>query len=141
MKKLICLAVLAVSACTTKPLGTSVPTQAGHNLNSARVAVQSCATEAGIGGDSAVIGGYATSILLLGPVFGSLVTVPMQDNLRAQGEFDQVDRCMTERGFDRRYLSDGEMFWLNDAHGEERVRRLDHLVNGGTIDTYGTPRA
>lgn len=141
MKKIICLAVLAVSACTTKPLEMSVPTQAGHNLHSARVAVQSCVTEADIGGNSAVIGGYATNILLWGIILGPVVTAPFDDELRAQGEIDQVDQCMTERGFERRYLSDGEQFWLSDAHGDERIRRLDHLVSGGAIETYGASRS
>ncbi len=140
MKKVICLGVLAVSACTTKPLEMSVPTQAGHNLHSARVAVESCATEADIGGNAAVIGGYATNILIWGALIGPAITAPFDDRLRAQGELDQVDRCMTERGFERRDLTDGERFWINDAFGDERVRRLDHLVGGGTIETYGTPQ-
>ena len=140
MKKIICLVVLALSACTTKPLETSVPTQAGHNLHSARVAVQSCASEADIGGDAAVIGGYATNILLWGIIIGPAVTAPFDDQLRRQGEIDQVDRCMTEHGFERRKLSQGEAFWLRNAFGEERVRRLDHLVGGGTIESYSTPQ-
>lgn len=136
MKKLLCLSVLALSACATKPLETSVPTQAGHNLHSARVAVQSCATEADIGGNAAVIGNYATAIILTSPLIGSIVGYNTQDAARAQGEIDQVDRCMTEQGFERRNLTDGEQFWLNDAHGDERVRRLDHLIGGGSIETY-----
>ncbi|MEX0276595.1 MAG: hypothetical protein AB3N19_03680 [Ruegeria sp.] len=141
MKKLAPLAMLALSACAAKPLEMSVPTQAGHNLHSAKVAVNSCITEADIGGNSAVIGGYATNILLFSPLIGTLVTVPIQDELRAQGEIDQVDRCMTRLGFERRNLSDGEQIWLNDSHGEERVRRLDHLVGGGTVETYRATRA
>ncbi len=139
MKKVLCLAVLAVSACTTKPIEMSVPTQAGHNLHSARAAVQNCATEADIGGDAAVIGGYATNILVWGIILGPIITAPFDDRLRRQGEIDQVERCMTEHGFERRELNAGERFWLRDSVGEERVRRLDHLVGGGTIETYGVP--
>ncbi|MEM7091055.1 MAG: hypothetical protein AAF496_15965 [Pseudomonadota bacterium] len=134
------MSVLALSACTTKPLESSVPTQAGHNLHSARVAVQNCATEADIGADAAVIGGYATNILFFGIILGPAITSAFDDQLRAQGAIDQVDRCMTERGFERRDLTGGEQFWLNNATGGERVRRLDHLVDGGTIETYRGPQ-
>lgn len=140
MKKLLLGAFLVASACTTKPLGMSVPTQAGHNLHSARVAVDSCSLEADEGGNSAVIGGYATNILLWGILIGPAITAPIQDELRTQGEIDQVDRCLQERGFERRELSAGESFWVRNAFGEERERRLDHLVSGGTIETYGAPK-
>lgn len=140
MKKLLLGAFLVASACTTKPLGMSVPTQAGHNLHSARVAVDSCSQEADEGGNSAVIGGYATNILLWGILIGPAITAPIQDELRTQGEIDQVDRCLQERGFERRELSAGESFWVRNAFGEERERRLDHLVGGGTMETYGTPK-
>ncbi|MCG7522156.1 hypothetical protein [Ruegeria sp. Ofav3-42] len=140
MKKIICISALALSACTTKPLEMSVPTQAGHNLHSAKVAVQSCAAEEDIGGNSAVIGGYATNILLWGVILGPLITAPFDEKLRSQGEIDQVHRCLTERGFERRELTDGEQFWLHHTSGEERVRRLDHLVGGGTMETYGAPK-
>ncbi len=139
MKKILCLAVLAVSACTTKPIEMSVPTQAGHNLHSARIAVQNCATEADIGGNAAVIGAYPTFILMSSILVGSVTAYVTRHDLRAQGEIDQVDRCMTEHGFERRELNGGERFWLRDSVGEERVRRLDHLVGGGTIETYGVP--
>ncbi len=139
MKKIICLAVLGVSACTTKPLELSVPTQAGHNLHSARVAVEYCASEADIGGNAAVIGAYPAFILMSSVLVGSVTAYTGRHELRRQGEIDQVDRCMTERGFERRNLTAGERFWLRDSVGEERVRRLDHLVSGGTIETYGVP--
>lgn len=140
MKKLLLGAFLVASACTTKPLGMSVPTQAGHNLHSARVAVDSCSQEADEGGNSAVIGGYATNILLWGILIGPAITAPIQDELRTQGEIDQVDRCLQERGFERRELSAGESFWVRNAFGEERERRLDHLVGGITIETCGAPK-
>ncbi|NVO57533.1 hypothetical protein HW561_17180 [Rhodobacteraceae bacterium B1Z28] len=133
-------ALMAVSACTTKPLETAIPTQAGHNLHSAKVAVDSCSVEADEGGNAAVIGGYATNVLLFGTLIGPILTAPVQDELRTQGEIDQVDRCLTERGFERHELTQGESFWLRNAYGEERVRRLDHLIGGGTIETYGTPK-
>ena len=88
------------------------------------------------GGNAAVVGGYMMSILLTGVVIGTLITIPAEDGLRAQGEVDQVHRCLAERGFERRELTDGEVFWLDNSFGDERKRRLDHLVGGGTIETY-----
>jgi len=135
LKKVI-FGLLMMTAACTQPLGMSVPMQSGHNLHSARVAVDSCAAEADIGGNAAVVGGYMTSILLTGVVIGTIITIPAQDGLRSQGEIDQVDRCMTERGFKRRKLDDGEIVWIRTAYGPERERRLDHLVGGGSIETY-----
>ena len=106
-------------------------------MSSARNAVLDCTGESDEGGNSAVIGGYTTNILLFGIILGPLVTVPMQEELRTQGEYDQVDRCLAERGFERRELTGNEAVWLRDASEHERVRRLDHLVGGGTIETYG----
>lgn len=137
MRKFVYLAVLAISACTTKPLAQSVPTQAGHNMHSAKVALQDCIAETPEGRNAAVIGGYATNILLWGIIIGPAVTVPIEDQLAAQGEIDQVNRCMSDRGFERRNLTQGEQFWLQNAYGGERARRLDHLVSGGTIKSYG----
>ena len=77
-----------------------------------------------------------TNVLLFGIVIGPLLTVPFEDELRNQGAIDQVNRCMEEHGFKRRALSDGETFWLNNSAGEERKRRLSHLVGGGTVETY-----
>ena len=136
MKKTLCLALMATSACTTNPLDMSVPTQAGHNLHSARTAVESCAREADIGGNSAVIGNYATAIILSSPLVGTIIGYNTQDAVRAQGEIDQVDRCLAEQGFERRNLTEGERFWLRNTYGQERSKRLDHLVGGGTIETY-----
>ncbi|WP_170333952.1 hypothetical protein [Ruegeria arenilitoris] len=137
MKKLLVLSLLAASACTTKPLERYIPTQDGHNLHSTRSAMESCIGETSEGGNAAVVGGYMTSILIAGVVIGPLVTIPAEDSLRAQGEIDQVHRCLAERGFKRRELADGEVFWLNNSFGDERERRLGHLIGGGTIETYG----
>ncbi len=141
MKKIMCLSVLALSACTTKPLEMSVPTQAGHNLHSARVAVEACSTEADIGGNAAVIGSYPTFILMTSPLIGTAAAYSGRHDLRIRGEIDQVDRCLTERGFERRDLTNAERAWLRNASGDERVRRLDHLVAGGTMETYGAPNS
>lgn len=140
MKKVICLAVLAVSACTTKPLEMSVPTQAGHNLHSARVAMNYCASEADEGGNAAVIGAYPTFILMTTPLIGTLAAYGTRGALRTQGEIDQVDRCMTDRGFERRDLTSAERQWLRESSGAERARRLDHLIAEGKIETYGVPK-
>ena len=100
-----------------------------------------CVTEADEGGNAAVIGNYAVAILLSSPLIGTIVGYNTQDAARAQGERDQVDRCMAERGFKRRNLNAGERFWLRDSVGEERERRLDPLVSGGTVETYGAPKS
>ena len=140
MKKILFSVLMLASACTTKPLEVSVPTQASHNLHSAKIAVESCSLEADEGGNAAVIGGYTMNILLAGILIGTLVTIPAEDALRTQGEIDQVDRCLNEHGFERRDLTQGERFWLRDSYGQERVRRLDHLIGGGKIETYGVPK-
>jgi hypothetical protein len=106
-------------------------------MHSARAALQNCIAETPEGRNAAVIGGYATNILLWGVILGPAMTAPFEDQLADQGAIDQVNRCMTESGFERRELTDGEQFWLNNAFGDERTRRLDHLVSGGTIDSYG----
>lgn len=136
MKKIICLSALALSACATQPIKSSVPTQSGHNLHSARVAVQGCATEAHIGGNAAVIGAYPAFILMSSPLVGTTAAIAARHDLRRQGELDQMNRCMSELGFERRELTQGEQFWLQDSFGEERRHRLDHLVAGGSIETY-----
>ena len=141
MKKLILLGCALVSACATSALENSVPTQAGHNMASARNAVLSCSNEADIGGNAAVIGAYPAFILMSSPLVGSVLAYGSRHELRAQGEMDQVDRCLSERGFDRRVLTQGEAFWLRNAYGEERVRRLDHLVAGGTVENYAAPQS
>jgi len=35
-------------------------------------------------------------------------------------------------------LTRNETTWASNASEHERARRLDHLVGGGTIETYGT---
>lgn len=139
MKKIVLLSLLLASACSTKPLTPSVPTKDGHNAYSAKVALDGCAQQADEGGTSAVVGAYATNILLWGIIVGPVATAPFEDQLRAQGEIDQVDRCMGEQGFERRELTQGESFWLRNSFGQERERRLNHLIGGGTIETYGSP--
>lgn len=138
MKRIICLVLLATSACTTKPLETSLPTQSGHTLQSARVALDYCVTEADEGGNAAVIGSYPAFILMSSPLVGSALAYSGRHELRAQGELDQVNRCMSEHGFERRILTTDERQWLRDATGDERLGRMNHLVGGGTIETYRT---
>ncbi|WP_037311270.1 hypothetical protein [Ruegeria halocynthiae] len=140
MKVIWLAALLAVSACTAKPLTMSVPSKAGHDLNSARKAVHFCTGQSDEGGNSAVIGGYMTNIVLFGILPGTVGTMLVQDELRTQGEYDQVDRCLTERGFERRELTPNESAWLRNTTEAERARRLDHLVDGGKIEAYGLTR-
>ncbi len=140
MKKVALAAMMAMAACGQVP-GPSVPMQAGHNLHSARSAVQACSTNAYRGGNVAVAGGYVTGIILAGVIVGPLVVASTEDDIRASGEVDSVDRCLSKRGFQRRDLTEGEIFWLNNSYPSEREQKLDHLIGGGTLETFGRPSA
>ncbi len=136
MKYIFLGALICLSACASSP-GPSIPMKPGHNMDHARRSVQSCAVRAERGGIAAVTGGYITGIFLGGWLLGPAVVGINQDNIRETGETDAVDRCLAEAGFARRDLTDGEVFWLNESVGDDRLKKLNHLVGGGTVDTYG----
>lgn len=139
MKNLLLGAFMCLTACASTP-GPSIPMKPGHSMSFARRAVQSCTAQAQGGGIAAVTGGYVTGIILGGLILGPTIVGLNQDNIRETGETDAVDRCLEEHGFERRNLSDGELFWLDESVGEERERRMDHLVGGGSMNTYGRPK-
>ncbi|MEX0320000.1 MAG: hypothetical protein AB3N21_18740 [Ruegeria sp.] len=138
MKKILLGALVLMTACGRLP-GPSIPMQSGHNLHSARAAVQACSAHADRGGKSAVVGGYVSSIILAGVIVGPIVVASNQRSIRAHGEVDGVDRCLSKRGFERRDLTSNEVARLSNSTPEQRERILDHLVGGGNIDTFGLP--
>ncbi len=135
MKKLLFGALLVLSACAANP-GPSIPVKPGHDLAFARRAVQGCSANAEAGGTSAVVGGYATGVILVGVVLGPAIVGMNQDTIYENGKIDGVDRCLAKHGFERRDLTDGEVFWLGDSYGTERENRLSHLIGGGTVESY-----
>lgn len=126
---------LILAACGDLP-GPSVPTQPGHNLQSARNAVNACAPHAPGGGTSAVVGGYVTSVILAGIIIGPIVVASNEDTIHANGEANAVDHCLAKKGFTRRDLTDAEMAALNRSTPSGRIALLDHLVGGGTLDSF-----
>ncbi|MDU9002383.1 hypothetical protein [Sedimentitalea todarodis] len=140
MKALLPALALCASACAPLP-GPSVPQQTGHTLQSARAAVQVCSADAPKGGSSAVAGGYVGGVLLGGILLGPIIVAANEDEIRAHGEYSAVDRCLAERGFRRRDLTKAEIDFLNKATHDQRQRFLDHLINGGTLTTFGAASA
>ena len=136
MKMPILPALLALSACGHLP-GPSVPAQAGQDLQSARQAVFACAPNAPQGGQNAVVGSYVGGVLFGGVVIGPIIVASNEDNIRANGEANAVDRCLAKSGFKRRDLTPQEVQALNGKTRSERQFLLDHLISGGTLATYG----
>ena len=116
--------------------GPSVPMQPGSSLQQARAAVQSCAPEAPAGGQSAVVGNYVGGVLWGGIVLGPLIVAANEDDIRAHGEANAVDRCLAKKGFTRRDLTQAEIAALENSTASGRLVLLDHLVGGGTLETF-----
>lgn len=140
MKMLILPALMALGACGPLP-GPSVPAQAGQNLHSARQAVYACAPYAPQGGKNAVVGSYVGGVLLGGLVVGPIIVASNEDNIRANGEANAVDRCLAKSGFKRRDLTPQEVQALNSRTPSERQLLLDHLVSGGSLATFGAQQS
>jgi len=130
------ICMFAVAGCGGLP-GPSVPYQSGKNLDAARVAVRACAPVAPRGGRNAVTGGYVAGVILGGLVLGPIVVASNQSTIRANGEARAVDKCLAEKGYVRRDLTAEEVRALNslDRYGRERL--LDHLIGGGSIESFG----
>ena len=129
--------MLVLTACAKLP-GPSVPMQAGQNLISARQAVNACARNAPSGGQNAVVGSYVGGVLFGGILLGPIIVASNVNNIRARGEADAVDRCLAERGFERRDLTAEEMRALNRSSRYQRELLLDHLVGGGSLQSFGS---
>lgn len=134
MKNALIVGALALSACAQYP-GPSVPLQPGQNSTNARAAVQTCSAYARQGGRDALAGGYVAGVLLGGIVVGPVVVAANQRGIRADGEAQAVDQCLGELGYVRRDLTPRELHALNTA-GVNRRALLDHLVAGGTVETF-----
>jgi hypothetical protein len=129
------LALFLLAACGDGP-GPSVAMQPGMTLSSANAAIRECAPDAPAGGKGAVVGSYVAGVVLGGIVVGPLIVAGNEDNIRAQGEAGAVDRCLAKRGFQRRDLTPAEFGALNGRSPAERQRLLNHLITGGTLETY-----
>jgi len=129
------LALLLLAACGDGP-GPSVAMQPGMTLSTANAAIRACAPDAPAGGKRAVFGSYASGVILGGLIVGPLIVAGNEDLIRAQGEAAAVDTCLAKRGFQRRDLTPAEFNALNGRSPTERQRLLDHLIVGGTLDTY-----
>jgi hypothetical protein len=135
MKKLVLLSCLLTSACGDLP-GPSVPMQSGSNLDAARAAVTACAPVAPKGGQNAVVGSYVGGVLFGGLLLGPIIVASNEDNIRINGEANAVDRCLAKQGYVRRDLTAEEVAVLNRSGAEGRRNLLNHLVGGGTLQTY-----
>ncbi|NNK16369.1 MAG: hypothetical protein HKP51_05655 [Sulfitobacter sp.] len=130
--------LLTLTACTDLR-GPSVPAQPGQTLETARQAVFACAPRAAQGGQNAVTGSYVTGILFGGILPGIIIAASNEEITRAHGEASAVDKCLAERGFQRRDLTAQEVQALNNSSGYARKRLLDHLVGGGSLATFRVP--
>jgi hypothetical protein len=135
MPKFPLVLLMCLAACGGNLPGPSVPTQSGKNLDMANAAVASCAQFAPRGGKNAVVGNYVGGVLLLGIIIGPIIVASNEDDIRANGEADAVDKCLAKQGYMRRDLTPAEVSTLNASSPSERRRILDHLVGGGSLET------
>ncbi len=135
VKKLLILSVLALSACAVAADRPSIPSKPGESFLSAKNAVRACSFHAPQGGKDAVGLNYVGGLMING-LSGVVGTAMNEDRIRARGEVSAVDRCLRENGFDRRELSEAEEAALNRSGAAERTALLDHLVGGGTLETF-----
>ncbi|MGP6089435.1 hypothetical protein [Antarctobacter jejuensis] len=127
-----------VAGCAANVRGPSVPFQAGSNLDSARAAFASCTGQARKAGQTSLTGHYVGSVLWGGLVLGPIVVASNAPALRYGGEINGMDQCLQKRGFVRRDLTPAELRALEGADRATRRMILDHLVGGGTMDTFYT---
>lgn len=137
MKKMPLISLLLLTSCGSLP-GPSVAMQQGKTLALANAAIHACAPYAPSGGKNAVVGSYVTGVLLVGIIVGPIIVSSNENNIRANGEASAVDRCLAKQGFKRRDLTPAEVSALNSRDIGQRQRLLDHLVNGGTLASFGT---
>jgi hypothetical protein len=136
MSKLPLFLLMCLAACGDLP-GPSVPMQQGKTLEVANAAIRTCAVYAPQGGKNAVVGNYVAGVVLAGVIIGPIVVASNEDTIRAQGEANAVDRCLAKEGFKRRDLTPAEVSALNARGPGQRRELLDHLVRGGTLETFG----
>jgi hypothetical protein len=125
---------LTLLAGCAETYGPSLPAQPGKSFLAARNAVQTCLPEAPEAGRQAVVAGYIAGAVLGGVILGPGVVAVRQEHIRYSGEASGVDQCLARAGYTRRDLTPQEMIALNQSYGSDRLRLLDHLVSGGTLD-------
>ena len=135
MRRLFLFGVCFLAACGNLP-GPSVPSQPGQSLFAAREAVHACAPNAPQGGRNAVTGHYIGGVFLVGIIIGPAIVAANEGNIRAHGEAGAVDKCLAKRGFERRDLTEAEVRALNRSYGEQRIALLNHLVGGGSLESF-----
>jgi len=136
LKPLMLVGAGVLAGCSGNP-GLSVPHQPGANFSAARAAVLSCSPHGPKGGENALVGSYIAGVLLGGLVLGPAVVYSTRDDIRASGAVSAVDRCLGDLGYTRRELTEEEIRVLNTTSGERRRLLLDHLVVGGSVETFG----
>ena len=135
MPKLPLFLLMCLAACGDRP-GPSVPMQEGNSLETANAAIRACAPFAPKGGKDAVASNYVAGVFLAGVIIGPIVVASNEDTIRANGEANAVDRCLAKEGFTRRDLTQAEVSALNARGVSQRRVLLDHLVKGGTLETF-----
>lgn len=126
---------VAVSACSVhKP--RAVPMQPGKSVQEARDDLSSCARRAPEAGRKAVVANYAASPIWGGLVLGPLVIAAREKEVRKNGERRAVDRCLEQRGYQRRELTPEEEEFLNRGDTHQREFFLQHLMEGGTLESF-----
>ncbi|MBN7783593.1 hypothetical protein JYP51_01600 [Ponticoccus gilvus] len=130
------LCIATVTACAAPTPGPSVPFQPGSNLHSARAAFVSCLGPAERSGNNTVAGHYVGSVFWGGLVVGPVIVASNSEALRYGGEVAGMDRCLGQQGYARRDLTPQEVRALNAADIATRRAMLDHLIGGGTLQTF-----
>lgn len=130
----ICIATVA--GCAAPTPGPSVPFQPGSNLQSARAAFDACLGLAERSGNNTVAGHYVGSVFWGGLVVGPVIVASNSEALRYGGEVAGMDRCLDRQGYARRDLTPQEIRALNAADVATRRAMLDHLIGGGTLQTF-----
>lgn len=105
-------------------------------MDLAQAAYDACTVPAQKAGQSNLSGHYVGGVLVGGLIVGPIVVASNAPTLRYNGEIDGMDRCLKKHGFVRRDLTPEEMRALQRADRTTRQMLLDHLVGGGTLNTF-----
>lgn len=134
-KALIGTCLLSIAGCAQPP-GPSIPQHESASLAEAKAALESCSSYAYSGGNAAVAANYVAGTAFGSILVGPIVVASNQQNIRKRGEAGAVDNCLARHGYTRRELSDAELQMLNKLGPYGREKLLDHLIGGGTLETY-----
>ncbi len=134
-KALIGTCLFSIAGCAQPP-GPSIPQNQNASLAEAKAALNTCSSYAQSGGNAAVAANYVAGAAFGGIVVGPLIVASNHQNIRKRGEAGAVDNCLERHGFTRRELSEAELHMLNKLGPYGREKFLDHLIGGGTLETY-----